>query len=136
MTSQQAIEQLNNLANNSKDAMRKAEFTVANNIALTAIQLAPENTGQLVNSIDISANDNLTSIAVGAPYAPYLEFGSGNFAKEYVSTLPKEWQDEAMRFFINGEGRTQAHPFFYPAIQQHAPELMPEIEKELSKLTQ
>lgn len=136
MTPQQAIEQLQNLAQNSKEAMKKAEFTVANNIALTAIQLAPEETGQLTNSIDINVNDNSTSIVVYAPYAPYLEFGSGNFAKEYVSGLPEEWQSEAMKFFINGEGRTQAHPFFYPSIQQHVPELMPEIEKELSKLMQ
>lgn len=136
MTPEQAIQQLQNLVKNSNEAMRKAEFTVANNIALTAIQLAPEETGKLVESIDVSQDDSKTGISVAAPHAAYVEFGTGPFAADYVAGLPEEWKDEAQKFFVNGEGHSQAHPFFYPAIQQHLPELLPEIEKELEKLTQ
>lgn len=134
MTPQQAIEQLQNLAKNSKDAMRKAEFTVANNIALTAIQLAPEDTSKMVDSIEVLQDESKTSVIVGALYSGYAEFGTGPFAADYVAGLPEEWKDEAMKFFVNGEGHSQAHPFFYPSIQQHIPELLPEIEKELEKL--
>lgn len=134
MTPQQAIQQLQNLAKNSPEAMKKAEFTVNNNIALTAIQLAPENTGQLVNSIEIKQDGTKSSIVIGAPYSAYVEFGTGQFAKEYVASLPDSWKEEAMKFFVNGEGHTQPHPFFYPAVNQHLPELIPEVEKELAKL--
>lgn len=135
MTPQQAIEQLQFLAQNSKEAMRRAEFTVNNNIALTAIALAPENTAKMVESIEILQDDTKSSVIVSAPYSGYVEFGTGQFAAEYVNELPESWKDEAMKFFVNGEGHSQAHPFFYPSIQQHLPELLPEVEKELEKLT-
>lgn len=135
MTDEQVIAELEAVANGSRDAMKKAEFTIANEIAVTAIQLAPEDTAQLQGSIGVVQSET-TSIEVTAPYAAYLEFGSGNYAKEYVATLPKEWQDEAIRFFINGEGRTMAHPFLYPSVQQHIGELPIEVNKELQKLTQ
>lgn len=136
MTPAQAIEQLENLAKNSKEAMRRAEFTVNNNIALTAIALAPENTSMLVESIEILQDDTKSSVVVEAPYSGYVEFGTGPFAAEYVSELPESWKNEAMKFFVNGAGHSQAHPFFYPAVQEHLPELIPEVEKELEKLTQ
>jgi HK97 gp10 family phage protein len=136
MTPEQAIAQLQNFAKNSKEATKKAEFTVINQIALTAIQLAPERTSKLVGSIDIEQDDTKSSVSVSAPHAAYVEFGTGKFAAEYVAELPDEWKEEAMRHFVNGEGRTEAHPFFYPAIQQHVPELATEIDKELEKLLQ
>ncbi|ASU34411.1 HK97-gp10 family putative phage morphogenesis protein [Mucilaginibacter xinganensis] len=135
MTPQQAIQQLQDLAKGSKEAMKRAEFTVNNNIALTAIALAPENTSKLVESIEILETDRGSSVIVGAPYSGYVEFGTGPFAADYVAELPESWKDEAMKFFVNGEGHSQAHPFFYPAVQQHIPELIPEVEKELEKLT-
>lgn len=134
MTSAQAIEQLMGLANGSNEAMRKAEFIVANKIALTAIELAPEETALLVDSIEITQDDTETAIEIGALHSAYVEFGTGDFAAEYVSKLPEEWRDEAIQFFINGKGHGQAHPFFYPAVQQHIPELIPELENELEKL--
>lgn len=136
MTPEQAISQLQNLIQNSKEAMKRAEFTVANNIALTAIQLAPEETSQLVESIEITQKDEKTSVIVEAPHSGYVEFGTGPFAADYVSELPEEWKDEARKFFVNGLGHSQAHPFFYPAVQRHVPELFPELEKEFKKLIQ
>lgn len=134
MTPAQAIAQLQNFAKNSKEAMRRAEFTVSNEIALTAIQLTPENTALLVNSIEVIQDEVRTTVEVGALHAAYVEFGTGKYAAEYVAELPEPWKEEAMKFFVNGEGRTQAHPFFYPSIQQHLPEFLPEVDKELEKL--
>lgn len=134
MTPEQAIAQLEQIAANSKQSLAKANFTVANNIALTAIGLAPEDTSLLVESIDVVQDGDSSVVEVNAPYAAYVEFGTGPYAAEYVTSLPKEWQDEARRFFINGKGHTPAHPFFYPAVAQHQNDLEGEIEKELTKL--
>lgn len=131
MTSDEVITQLYGLAKNATDAMKAAEFTVANNIALTAISLAPEDTAKLVESIGVVDN---STVVVEAPYAAYAEFGTGQYAAEYVSTLPDEWKEEAQKFFVNGLGHGSAHPFFYPAVLRHEQELFPEIEKELAKL--
>lgn len=130
MTPQQAIAKLQQIQQQSKEAMKKAEFTVVNNIALTAIQLAPEDTAQLINSIKAENS----SVIVEAPYSGYVEFGTGPYAAEYVETLPDEWKEEAFKFFVSGKGHTQAHPFFYPAVQQHQNDIYEEVEKELEKL--
>ncbi|MCY4779493.1 hypothetical protein ORI89_07515 [Sphingobacterium sp. UT-1RO-CII-1] len=45
----------------------------------------------------------------------YLEFGTGLYAASYVPTLPKEWQDAARKYFINGKGTTKVHSFLNPA---------------------
>jgi hypothetical protein len=45
----------------------------------------------------------------------YLEFGTGVYAAAYVSSLPKEWQEAARKYFINGKGRTKVHSFLWPA---------------------
>lgn len=134
MTPQQAIAQLQALASQSKEAMKRAEFTVNNNIALTAIQLAPEDTSKLIESIEIRQTDDKSSVIVGAPYSGFVEFGTGEYSAEYVATLPESWQEEAFKFFVSGKGHGQPHPFFYPAVQQHIPELIPELQKELDKL--
>lgn len=47
--------------------------------------------------------------------AAYIEFGCGLSAAAYVPTLPENWQKIARSFYINGEGRIQATPYFYPA---------------------
>lgn len=136
MTSQEAIAQLTALAEKSPGAMRNAELVVANEIAVTAIGLAPEELGQLVNSIEVLQGENAVGVAVNAPHAAFVEFGTGEYAADYVSTLPDEWKEEARKFFVNGLGRQQAHPYFYPAVQRHQDDIIPELDKQFSKLAQ
>lgn len=66
--------------------------------------------------------------------AAYQEFGTGNFAKEYVASLPPDVQAEALTFFVTGKGHGHPQPFFFPAIFKNSPELLDNIEKELQKL--
>lgn len=47
---------------------------------------------------------------------PYVEFGTGQSAATYLSTVPAEWQSLARLYYINGKGRIIAQPFFLPAI--------------------
>lgn len=134
MTPQEAIGQLQNIGTVSAQAMKQAELIIANEIAVTAIGLAPEDTAQLVGSIGVGQDEIGTDVHVAAPYSGYVEFGTGPYAKSYVEGLPSEWQEEAFKFFVSGKGHTQAHPFFYPAVLQHQQELLPTLEKELDKL--
>ena len=134
MTSDQVIAQLRQIQVDSKEALKKAEFTVVNNIALTAIELAPEDTAGLIGSISVEQDDKSSSVIVAAPYSGYAEFGTGPFAKEYVATLPDEWKAEAQKFFVNGKGKGAPHPFFYPSVLQHQDDIYTEVDKELDKL--
>jgi len=61
------------------------------------------NNGQLVNSISwVQDKDLEVDVNVGAPYGPYIEFGTKKFAGQYVSSLPKEWQDFASQYKKKG----------------------------------
>lgn len=51
-------------------------------------------------------------------YAPYIEFGTGDYAANYVPSLEKEWQDLAIQYFKTGDGTTDKSPYFYPAVTE------------------
>ena len=75
----------------------------------------PVNLGVLRNTIFNDYAAGRTTITVAADYAAYVEFGTGEFAASYVSSLPKELQEYAITFFKTGKGRLPARPFLFPA---------------------
>lgn len=141
MTPDQVIAQLQGLALDSKKAMQAAELKVATAIADDARENVPTDLAGLAGSIGVEQDDKETTVYVGAPYAPFVEFGTGDtahggFAEAYVKTLPVEWQEEAIQFFVNGEGHQQPQPYFYPAVFKHQNDLEDAIGQELQKLTE
>lgn len=74
--------------------------------------------GKVDNHFEVNT-DGVTSV--------YLEFGTGNYAKTLLGSYPQDWKDMAMKFYINGLGRTPAQPYLYPAFQQHAGEAVIDI---------
>lgn len=65
---------------------------------------APANNGQLRQLI--SADVSLTlikRITVATPYAAFMEFGTGAWAAQYVSTLPAEYKAYAAQFKGGGK---------------------------------
>jgi len=67
-------------------------------------------------------------------YAPYVEFGTGNYAAAYVGTLPPEIQQYAMSFFVNGLGHMPAAPFMFPNIIRQMPILTERIVNVINDL--
>lgn len=73
----------------------------AHAIATKAKQKTPVDEGTLRNSISVShgANNKVERhIVVNAPYAAFVEFGTGKFASQYVSSLPDDWRTYAAQF--------------------------------------
>lgn len=81
---------------------------------VAAIRDAPLGINQKIskefNRATLSGRIQVNAGAIGA----YVEFGTGASAAQLVPTLPKEWQDAARRFYINGQGRLHATPYLYP----------------------
>lgn len=102
------------------------------NVADEARQNVPIDNHFLQNSIVNAYTENdgkpKTEITVGAPYAAYVEFGTGQFAADYVTGLPAELQEYAMQFFVSGKGRLPARPFLFPAYFKHLEILKKNIE--------
>jgi bacteriophage HK97-gp10 putative tail-component len=64
-----------------------------------AKELAPGDRGFLRQNISADTSQFLRKqITVNAIYAAYVEFGTGAYAAQYVSTLPEDWQVFASQF--------------------------------------
>jgi phage protein, HK97 gp10 family len=82
----------------------------AKDIATTAKDLAPVNLGGLRASINPDNSKLLEKhITVNAFYAPFIEFGTGRYAAQYVSTLPADWKTYAAQFRAKGKNPGTGH---------------------------
>jgi hypothetical protein len=100
-----------------------------------------EEKGQLVSRpIDIASSISGTvsnsgaSIDVNADLAAYVEFGTGRFAESILGTYPKEFQDIAWEYYINGKGKIVGNPYLIPAIVENEDLVDKEIQKYFDKL--
>lgn len=128
-----------------KAAQKKASQAVADEIEIVArtIQsdaksLAPVEYSFLRNSINVEGSGLSWTVYANAFYAPYVEFGTGQFARNTVQALPGEWKEHAAEFYVNGNGHQPAQPFLYPAVRKAEETISVNIERvlqnELDKL--
>jgi hypothetical protein len=68
-------------------------------VAFKAKRNAPANEGLLGGSIAPDNSKQLEKrVTVNAPYAAYIEFGTGAYGAQYISTLPEQYQSFAQQF--------------------------------------
>ena len=63
----------------------------------------------------------------------FSEFGTGQFAKDYLSNKPQDIKDEAMKFYKNGLGKTIAEPIIYPLVIRYSEEIPKEIDRRVEE---
>lgn len=135
------IKGLNNVLANIRKYGKEAEKDiegvtelVARNIEKNAKQLAPANFGKLGQSIqavkDTRLNWKVEAGGVIAPYAPFVEFGTGGLVD-----VPNELKDQAIKF--KGKGikkiNLRPRPYLYPALLQGRTEYLEKLKKVLDK---
>ncbi len=99
--------------------------TGAINIAERARADAPiGKTGALGNYVKASTGEKYNkTVDVFAPYAAYVEFGTGSRVFESILGANKGFQfsddmkEFAMEFYVSGKGRMPASPFLVPAFE-------------------
>ena len=102
----------------SKQAELQVKSSVVRNtdqIYAQAVANVPVQDGHLRGSGNTSYQDNqLTGIVAfggnAAPYAPYVEFGTGSGV-----VVPEGFNAFAMQFYVNGKGTMRAQPYLIPA---------------------
>lgn len=128
---------LANIRKYGKEAEKDIEGVtelVARNIEKNAKQLAPANFGKLGQSIqaikDTPLNWKVEAGGIIAPYAPFVEFGTGGLVN-----VPNELKDQAIKF--KGKGIKQVNlrprPYLYPALLQGRTEYLEKLKKVLEK---
>jgi HK97 gp10 family phage protein len=126
-----------NLRKYGKEAEKDIEGVtelVARNIEKNAKNYAPANFGKLGQSIqavkETPLNWKVEAGGVIAPYAPFVEFGTGGLVE-----VPNELKDQAIKF--KGKGIKQVNlrprPYLYPALLQGRTEYLEKLKKVLDK---
>lgn len=60
--------------------------------------------------------------------AAYVEFGTGQSASTYLSTVPTEWKAVAQRYYINGRGTIVNQPYLLPAFMKHKQQFVKDLK--------
>lgn len=118
-------------------AFRQSMDKMANDAKRDApIGVLGPHPGRLADSINWDNPKKLSyELRAEAPYAAYVEFGTGPYAKQELANrvFPNYWRDIARKFKKSQPGRTEAQPFFYPNVRKEIPKLRERIAKILSK---
>ena len=129
---------LNRLKSISKEAELGVKSSVVRNtdqIYAEALANVPVLDGYLRGSGNTSyLNNQLTgTVAFGgnaAPYAPYVEFGTGSGV-----VIPQGFNDFAMQFYVNGKGTMKAQPFLIPAYLKYKKVFLNDLRKIAKKIS-
>lgn len=126
-----------------RNGVRAAVREIGQNIEQQAKLNAPPMIDTLING-NIVSSQNGYGYAILVSEMPgqglmrnmpvYLEFGTGLYAAGYVPTLPKEWQEAAKRYYINGKGTTKVHSFLYPAWNTYSNRFVEKVKEVLKKV--
>jgi hypothetical protein len=81
----------------------------------------------VAEGIHVTRANGWYAVETEGDVSAWIEFGTGNYAKALLASYPEEWRDMAMRFYINGLGRTPSMPYLYPAYQKNASEAVDKI---------
>lgn len=113
--------------NASKQAMQYVEEEIhatGEDILNKSVSRAPVQYGILKNSGYDLKKPMESEVGFKAKYAPYIEFGTGSQVK-----IPSGLEDYAMTFYVSGNGRLPAHPFFFNSVFEETKELVNRLKK-------
>ena len=93
---------------------------------------APRDTGALRRSITSEVEDETAKIFTPLEYAPYVEYGTGLFAKQGGrKDVPWSYQDDEGNWHSTSGQHPQ--PFMRPALQENKAQIVKIIKEELLK---
>jgi HK97 gp10 family phage protein len=130
------ISDLKKFGNKAEEALNTALETTAYDMVDKAVSLVVVDTGKLKQSIrvvTVSESNFIVEAGGGvAPYAPYIEFGTGGLVD-----VPKEFDEQARRAL--GKGIKQVNlpprPYMYPAYLYGLKEIEKNLKIEIEQLT-
>lgn len=129
------LRQLDNLEKTVDDKVMQVFAKYANIIYQEALSNLPSGANVIRSSGGVTVNiaDNKVEIYFDGDLAGWIEFGTGIYAKNLLQSRPREWKDEAMKFFVNGSGRMPAQPYLYPAFINNRDKLIRDLDIEAQK---
>jgi hypothetical protein len=127
----QVVKELRKIGKDIEIEIDIATSDIANQISAEAKKLAPANMGKLRQSIyPAKITESNYKIVASAPYAAYMEFGTGG-----LINVPVGWEDLAIQF--KGKGIKQVNifprPYLYPSYVKGKKDYLENLKKLLLK---
>lgn len=73
-------------------------------------------------------------ITTDSELVAYIEFGTGVNAEQYLAGKPREMQEEAIKFYVNGKGTMRPRPHLFPAYYAVKDQIPIEINRRVQRL--
>lgn len=105
----------------------------ANKIFTEAVANLSGNSLQGQVRLEVHADGLGATIVTGSEILAYIEFGTGEYARQYLSGKPQELVNEAQKFYVNGTGTIPAHPWLFPVFYKYRDEIQPEFDRRLQQ---
>lgn len=86
-----------------------------------------QNIGSTISPDGLSGNVYVNESA--GLISAWIEFGTGQSAKSYLMTVPKEWRELAQQYYINGRGSIIAQPYLLPSFFKQRIQFIKDLEK-------
>lgn len=93
------------------------------------LEINNEGNGRLLNGIIGEHSGQFAMVYNRVFYAPYVEFGTGAYASEYLKDKDKDMRDYAYNFYVNGKGTMPAKPSMFPSAYAIKPKHIARLEK-------
>jgi HK97 gp10 family phage protein len=123
------LNRMNKLGEEVKEEVYAEVEATAYDIAASAKSKVPKDMGQLLNAITVKPIGESTYEVVAQKfYAPYVEFGTGAKAANYLASQDEELKAYAQQFYVNGQGRMTPRPYFFPAFEQEKKKLIERLK--------
>lgn len=133
----QVLNQIENHMDARLNGIKRVIVESAATIEGTAISLAPEDEGNLKNSIntDISNSGLTANVSASAEYAPHVEFGTDPHVIRAQPGRTLAFEVDGKMVFrkqVNHPG-TKAQPFMFPAWESERPRYISALRAELRR---
>lgn len=86
---------------------------------------------ELRGSFTLTVQNRRVTLWTDNEMAAYIEFGTGKFAKSYLSGQPNIVKEEAIQFFKTGTGTIPDDPYLFPAFFKWKDWAISEIDKRI-----
>lgn len=109
------------------EALKKKVENVDKMVDESCTKIASRAQGLALPGISVTASGK--TITASGKWAAYVEFGTGQYAEKHTALLPDEWDDYAMKFYVDGKGKIPDVPYLFPAFEEGRVELIKQIKE-------
>lgn len=129
-----ATKDLKQLKKSLGDIPKQVDSLIQETLLEYANKIMAEIPTSLVSSYALTVEKNRVIIWTENEIAAYIEFGTGQYATNYLSSQPQEVREQAIQFYVSGDGTMPANPYLFPAYFKYRDEIVKVLDQRIQEL--